>query len=535
MSLLTEHSATVVNGENFPSIEANATAYGGEFNAFTFGALGDGYTNDTLAIQAAINAAAEVVETYIVNKIVFVAAYVSLLPGNFVVDTITLRTGVELRGSGMSNTVLVHTGGAANVLEAPTTTVKFNIRVTDLTIVGDNSTTLAGIYMQGCVLVCEITRVMVRNCQDGIFMDDSWAYSITDSFITSSYRYNIHIANATASMVRNCRLDNPGEHNIFIGTAAVNVGQTFTIADCKIQSSTKAGIYIEDTGCICLINNFFEQNNEENASWGDIHVAATATNLEQLTVIGGFHTPGSSGATTSRGLYAAEGRHVLVMGMFLRGGGYTRGVECTAAVGNATILNSYFQSAALDVLLDPATRSEYQRSGSKFIGGAGSSGVFNTFDMQSVTGISTGGMVAIGTFNSVPTLQGAGSGTSFRLALNPNAGQTDVSVNSTGNGVVRLGGIITILRNVTGDTTLNADNTTVCISANAIVLLTNIVITMGRCLFISQIATGLTVTINTGNAATHIFVAGVDMTSTYALPSGGGLSLMSNGTHWVAF
>ena len=535
MSLLTEHRATVINGEHFPSIEATATAYGGEFNAFTFGALGDAYTNDTLAIQAAIDTAAEVVETYIVNKIVFVAAYVSLLPGNFVVDTITLRTGVELRGSGMSNTVLVHTGGAANVLEAPTTTEKFNVRVVDLTIVGDNSTTLAGIYMQGCVRLCDITRVMVRHCQDGIFMDDSWAYSITNSFMFRNYRYNMNIANATASMIRNCRIDDAGEHNIFITIAGVNVGLGFTIADCKIQSARKAGVYIEDTGNIVFNNNFFESNNEENASWGDIHVAASATNLELITVSGGFHTPGSSGATTSRGLYAAAGRHVLVLGMHLRGSGYARGVECTAAVANATILNSYFESAAVDVLFDPATKTDYQKSGAKFFGGSGASGVFDASDMQASCGTNSGGLVGIGTFNSLPTIQA--SGTSNQLNLNPVSGSTQISVNTSGNGTVKLGGLITVMKYVTSSTTFDGDVTTVYVHNSGSLFFTKIPATgvnAGRLLFIGKCSTGLTITLVSGTASRWI-VAGVDRGTVYALPAGAVLRFMSNGVNWISF
>jgi len=336
-------------------------------------------------------------------------------------------------------------------------------------------------------------------------------------------------------MIRNCRIDDAGEHNIFITIAGVNVGLGFTIADCKIQSARKAGVYIEDTGNIVFNNNFFESNNEEDVSWGDIHVAASATNLELITVSGGFHTPGSSGATTSRGLYAAAGRHVLVLGMHLRGSGYARGVECTAAVANATILNSYFESAAVDVLFDPATKTDYQKSGAKFFGGSGASGVFDASDMQVSCGTNSGGLVGIGTFNSLPTIQA--SGTSNQLNLNPVSGSTQISVNTSGNGTVKLGGLITVMKYVTSSTTFDGDVTTVYVHNSGSLFFTKIPATgvnAGRLLFIGKCSTGLTITLVSGTASRWI-VAGVDRGTVYALPAGAVLRFMSNGVNWISF
>jgi len=175
------------------------------------------------------------------------------------------------------------------------------------------------------------------------------------------------------------------------------------------------------------------------------------------------------------------------------------------------------------VLLDPATKSDYRFNGTKFIGGPGSPAIFNASDMQATLGTVSGPAIGVGTFNNIPTIQSSGTGSSYNLNINPLLGRTNISVNSSGNGVVKLGGVITVLKNVTIPVTLNADTTSVCIDAGVVVDLSNIEHTgvhAGRCLFISQSLTGLGASLTTGVGGPSLIISGVGLSPCQTVSTG---------------
>jgi hypothetical protein len=88
-------------------------------NVKAFGAQGDNSTNDTAAIQAAINAASAIV---INTKSETVGGVVDFPPGIYLTNTLVLPGGVWLRGSGIGATLLRLAPNSPQPLTGPTNT-----------------------------------------------------------------------------------------------------------------------------------------------------------------------------------------------------------------------------------------------------------------------------------------------------------------------------------------------------------------------------------------------------------------------------
>lgn len=161
-------------------------------NVTTFGAKGDGVTNDTAAIQAALDSAKNGTK-----KIVFIP------DGTYMIDSLVVDSNVTIQGQSRDNTVLKHipqyTGAPIRNLNR--TTGDKNITLKDFTIDGQISSPDAG-----------------GNKDNGIYMEANGdATSYSNIFVT-----NVKIINMKGNAIfvangQDCRIENNIMDNVATG------------------------------------------------------------------------------------------------------------------------------------------------------------------------------------------------------------------------------------------------------------------------------------------------------------------------------
>jgi hypothetical protein len=129
------------------------------FNVCWFGAKGDGVTDETTAIQNALNYASSIG----FNTVDFP-------PGTFMVsNTITLPNGVSMRGNGKRQTFIRATVGfptATPVVVMGSSSVTFDIKISRMLISASDIANSVGIFGQQLQEGCGIFEVLVSSCRD---------------------------------------------------------------------------------------------------------------------------------------------------------------------------------------------------------------------------------------------------------------------------------------------------------------------------------------------------------------------------------
>ena len=125
--------------------------------AYAGGATGNGVTDDTAAIQAAINAAAAATSTDGTGNAVYFPA------GTYLISSVlTFSQDVILRGAGQNTSIIAQSSTSANGITISGATVQ-NVQIIDLQVAGPNSGTGVGINVTSDSGLNPATSLVLRN------------------------------------------------------------------------------------------------------------------------------------------------------------------------------------------------------------------------------------------------------------------------------------------------------------------------------------------------------------------------------------
>jgi hypothetical protein len=304
----------LVENSDLPSVLANHGYYsnypvnapiqdnGGEtFNVKAFGAKGDGSTDDTAAIQSAINAASTAG-----GGSVYIPA------GTYkVTSSIVPLSNVRIQGAGIGSTTVAGYGRQFSIFlnQATLGNPVTDVEICDLTIDGTNVTDssispiIKGIYMQYC------KRLRIHN----IYVYNTWATGIgtdflIDSIIDACILDSCGVRGIAAGMGTGCNGVGIGtgayaiEDWVCANCVAYNIGNNAFMAEDQFQTirsqgnqfancianggkfgfRTSGSCYMSFTNCMALgttQNGFY-------VTTGDVGTLATAYNPQQVYFIG---------------------------------------------------------------------------------------------------------------------------------------------------------------------------------------------------------------------------------------------------------
>ena len=241
-----------------------------------FGAIGDGVTDDTDAVQEAIDSANVYMDGYELIKSV---AYFP--PGDYLVDSLTIYPGTHLKGESKYTSRISASQGTGtyfiNVDELGEGHGG-NIAITDLAIVGTGGAQ-KGVRFYHSYYNSYMRECRVEGFYDNVTVDDSWTFTLKNSYLRSAGRHNLFIKTGTNVTIEGNRIDYSGSHNIRVGRVSVGL----TIRDNAIQKADSAGVRIDSTLIANIENNFFEDNGKNDSYGGALEVFGYATTILNVT------------------------------------------------------------------------------------------------------------------------------------------------------------------------------------------------------------------------------------------------------------
>ena len=252
-----------------------AERFGDFINVKDFGAKGDGATDDTQAIQAAIDAAASNAESVISDSVSLVSAAVYLPSGRYKTTTpIVVKQGVAIIGASMTSTTIEPSHSGVCMTLGGTDKYYCGLRVADLSIKGKStggtmpnvtsSDTTIGIDAYNCVRNCCIENCMIYGCVVNVSMFNSWTMNLFSNYIFGAVEYNVKTNNATSAVFAWNRIEYARKSNIYMyesnetGVESSSIG--LLMESNAIQASGENGILIEHTAYVTIKSSYFERN-----------------------------------------------------------------------------------------------------------------------------------------------------------------------------------------------------------------------------------------------------------------------------------
>lgn len=236
------------------------------FNVKDYGAMGDGATDDTAAINSAISAATN-------------GGTIYLPPGTYVVNPATginLANNTRLTGSGTGSIIKVasHANATGNVVKAQSIS---SVSVDNLMIDGNKTnqtnSTNYGLYF-GTVTNGTVYNVWVQNFTGvGIHIYNSTGVKVLDNFSTANGYHGFECEQSTASTWQGNRAWNNTLHGIIINpgevgsTGSSSISLVGNICDSNSQYGIAVGIANGGLGQRltkdCVISNNIIRNNAQ--------------------------------------------------------------------------------------------------------------------------------------------------------------------------------------------------------------------------------------------------------------------------------
>jgi parallel beta-helix repeat protein len=191
-----------------------------------FGAVGDGVTDDTAAIQAALDA----------------SLCVEIPEGDYVVSNLTMRNGQTLRGCARSSVLSVKagtTGSVVGVIGTNMTTGRLDdVKLQDFSIVGSSSAA-DGVRFEN-VFRSSAINLFITGCANGIRMERVELVDLTECQMLSNSAYGVQATRDS--------------------DAFLNSWVSFT--NCIINGNTLGGVLLQDTASPVFVNTKIINNRD---------------------------------------------------------------------------------------------------------------------------------------------------------------------------------------------------------------------------------------------------------------------------------
>ena len=241
-----------------------------------FGAVGDGTTDDTAAIQAALN-----------------AAYQVFLPtGTFrITSTITISSAGSLIGEGFGS-IIVNNAVTRGVFTAGN-----NVIIANLRVVGTGSTT-GHVDGRGAIHCENATNVIIDNVKvvdarsTGISIGSCTNVQISNFIVDNTLEHGLYLADSDRVNVTNGNIYNAGQ----LEPATVSYGTGFKIAACTDIAANNVQTFLS-YAYGCIVEGYITKSadrinfNNVSAQGGAIgYSGLRITNyVNGLNILGGFY------------------------------------------------------------------------------------------------------------------------------------------------------------------------------------------------------------------------------------------------------
>lgn len=292
-----------------------------------YGAVGDGVANDTTALQAACNVAAQAG-----GGTVFLPSGVYLTT-----TTITLGNYVILQGESMQGSKIQGTGA--------TTVVTMGTRsaVRDVWLRGDATAASKGIAATAAAIHWQAQGVRITNCDIGVYLNNTFIVSLRDCVIQSCTTYGLQTGTADINAIY---IDGGEIQGCGIG-AWIDYCNGVFFDGVTIEGNTTYGAAIASDSAydVSFTNCYFEAN-------GDASITVPVTTPQVIPRSISVHACVFSG-TTDYCIDAAEGVEWNISGNTFKT--YTlKAMRFAAAVDRAYIGANYYSGTAFDPATDYA-------------------------------------------------------------------------------------------------------------------------------------------------------------------------------------
>lgn len=376
-------SSAVKSGTVFRSL---AERFAEIINVKDFGAKGDGVTDDTAAIQAAINLA------------VGVGRRVSMSAGTYLTSATLVWPAdwpVALVGEGVETTIINYTGNgdAVDIFDAGADTKFIKSSIECLRISGNGATSVNGISIrQGYAIA--LRNVRIHNFEVGVRVEQSWSVVFDFVRIDSCSQNGLELHNEANNVACYCCefLDNA--NGVYVAGA-----RAVLFSGCTLEANTAYGAYITATA---------GDSQAENITFHGCYIEGNATGEIRVILDSGAVSPQSVVirdcyfacilGKASVGVRVDQADHVVVEGNDFSSGSdtyaYSLYISDGGTVSRVTFgknrdasVNGVYRGAGTAYANQDKLMA---RSWGRFTVSGGAISTINGFNVSSITYVSTG-------------------------------------------------------------------------------------------------------------------------------------------------